>query len=232
MGDPVYAFPPQPVPTLSVSGSDEVVPVNRIFCVGRNYADHAREMGGDPDREPPFFFTKPASAVVDTSKITEVPYPSSTSNLHFEGELVVVLGPATEIFGFAVGVDLTRRDLQDEAKKMKRPWDSSKGFECSAPVGAVTKAADFAAVNKGGVDGEVPITLLVNGEEKQSSTLNCMVWSVSEVIDHLKKLYTLRAGDIIFTGTPAGVGPVGVNDEVVARVHGVADCRFKVTPPQ
>ena len=231
------------LPTLSRSaGAAARFPINRIFCVGRNYREHALEMGGDPDREPPFFFTKPADAIVDTStsggsaSTCVVPSPPMTSSLHFEGELVVAIGkgglriPESEaeshIFGYAVGCDLTRRDLQAEAKKKGRPWDAAKGFDHSGPCGFI--------VPKGETDVS-PSTILkltVNGERRQETTLDKMVWNIPETISYLSTLFRLKPGDLIFTGTPAGVGEVKQDDVVSVTCGDLPPCSFKVGPPE
>ncbi|WP_434617639.1 fumarylacetoacetate hydrolase family protein [Tabrizicola sp. M-4] len=201
------ALPPVPAPvTLPIHGSDRRFPVRRIFCVGRNYAEHSREMGGDPTREAPFFFTKPADALV-TSEST-IPYPPRTADLHHEAELVVAIATGgrdipedqapAHIWGHAAGNDLTRRDLQAEAKAARRPWDMSKGFDNSAVIGALVE----------GPLADAPITCTVNGRLTQSARLSDMIWSVPEIIAHLSTYVDLRPGDLIFTGTPAGVGPI------------------------
>lgn len=212
-------IPIVPIPTIAIAGSDDRFPVRRIFCVGRNYADHAREMGSDPAREPPFFFTKPADAVTPGGLLH---FPVQTSNLHHEVELVVAIGTGGTdvevshaeglIFGYAVGIDLTRRDLQDVAKKGARPWDMAKGFDESAPIGPLTRGAPPA----GGA-----ITLTVNGEARQSGDIADMIWSVPEIISILSTYVTLAAGDLIFTGTPAGVGPIKPGDSIVGIVDGI-----------
>jgi fumarylpyruvate hydrolase len=199
-----------PRPSLPVTGSDEVFPVRRIYCVGRNYAAHARESGGDPDREAPFYFMKPADAVMPND--SRVPYPPRTSSLHHEIELVVAIGrggkeipvegaPA-HIFGYAVGIDLTRRDLQTDAKNAGRPWDTAKGFDHSAPVSAIHTVAEVGHPASG------RIWLEVNGDPRQDGDLGELIWSVPEAIAELSTLFALAPGDLIFTGTPAGVGPI------------------------
>lgn len=225
-----FAFDIGPRPAVSVSGSDVLFPVNRIFCVGRNYADHAREMGHDPDREPPFFFMKPTTALVADG--VDVPYPPRTANLHFEVELVVALAQggrnvpidqATSlIFGFAVGNDLTRRDLQTDSKKSGRPWDTAKGFDHSAPISAIYPARVGDPLPDGG------IVLTVNGVERQRSVLSAMIWSVPEIIAELSTLYTLQPGDLIFTGTPAGVGPVSPGDLIVCSIDGLGTLTSRI----
>ncbi|PZO90593.1 MAG: fumarylacetoacetate hydrolase, partial [Sphingomonas sanxanigenens] len=205
------------IPTVAVEGLEARFPVRRIFCVGQNYADHAREMGGDPDRAPPFFFSKPADAVAANG--ATLPFPSRTENLHHEVELVVALGAGGEnlspeaaakaIFGWTVGIDLTRRDLQAEAKKAGRPWDMAKGFDRSAPLGAIRPGMPPASG---------AITLGIDGEQRQSGNLDQMIWSVPEVIANLSTYVALAPGDLIFTGTPAGVGPILRGQTVEARI--------------
>ncbi len=204
-------------PTIAIVGSAARFPVRRIFCVGQNYADHAREMGSDPDRQQPFFFTKPADAVVPGGGT--LPYPSMTQDLHHEVELVVALGAGgrdidataatAKIFGHAVGIDLTRRDLQAVAKAAGRPWDMAKGFDRSAPIGALTPGAPPET-------GAIGLT--IDGEPRQSGDLSMMIWSVAEVIAALSRQVELAPGDLIFTGTPAGVGPILPEAQVRATI--------------
>lgn len=214
-------IPSVAVPTVAIAGTDARFPVRRIFCVGQNYADHAREMGSDPDRQKPFFFTKPADAVTDSG--VALPFPPRTADLHHEVELVVALGaggrdiavdaaPAL-IFGHAVGLDLTRRDLQAEAKKAGRPWDMSKGFDHSAPVGALTPGVPPA---------RGAIALTINGQIRQSGDLDQMIWSVPEIIAALSTYVALAPGDLVFTGTPAGVGPILPGEAVRGTIQGLA----------
>lgn len=204
---------------VPVHGSSDLFPVRRIFCVGRNYAAHAREMGHDPDREPPFFFTKPADAIViaaDPKNPARIPYPPATKNLHHEMELVVCLksGGADipvdkaldHVFGYAVGLDMTRRDLQNQAKDMGRPWDMGKGFDNSAPIGIIYPVSEVGHIDKG------VIQLDVNGKTRQKSDLNALIWSIPETISYLSGLVTLAAGDLIYSGTPEGVAAVGKGD--------------------
>ena len=208
------------IPTIAITGSDARFPVRRIFCVGQNYAEHAREMGADPNRPAPFFFSKPADAVVETGR--RLPFPSKTAELHHEVELVIALGAggtdvqpvdaAAMIFGHAVGIDLTRRDLQSQAKKAGRPWDMSKGFDRSAPVGPLTKGLPPS-------QGE--ISLSVDGQIRQSGDLQDMIWGVAEIIAHLSGYVAVAAGDLIFTGTPAGVGPIQRGERVRGSIVGV-----------
>jgi fumarylpyruvate hydrolase len=220
--------------TLSVEGGGRF-PVRRIYCVGRNYWDHAIEMGKDPEREPPFFFSKPSDAAVDVSKPgSEVPYPPQTSKFHFEGELVICIGKSGRdvpveqamdyVWGYGVGVDLTRRDLQEVAKKMQRPWDTSKGFDFSGPVGALVPKEKV-----GDLPGKM-LKLSVNGEEKQKTDLDKMIWKVDEQVSFLSKYECLEPGDIIFSGTPAGVGALVVGDTCEVTVDSVPTCSFKVAP--
>jgi len=215
-----YIFAPPLPPSLTVSGTDARFPVRRIWCVGRNYAAHARELGND-DREPPFFFAKHADMLVPGGGV--IPYPSLTRNLHYEAELVVALKAGGEnlaeadaaalIFGYAAGIDLTRRDLQEEMKKKGKPWEIGKNFEQSAPVGVLTPSS--AMMDAGG------IRLEVNGETKQSSDLSHMTWNVAEIIARLSRQVALAAGDIIFTGTPEGVGAVVKGDRLRVAIDGL-----------
>jgi len=210
-------------PTVPVT-TGEAFPVRRIYCVGQNYRAHAKEMGADPDRQPPFFFQKPASAIAPPG--AAVPYPPMTEDLHHEVELVVALGPkaggGVQIFGHAVGLDLTRRDLQKAAKAAGGPWDMAKGFDFSAPCGPITPA-------------EAPLTagaigLAVNGETRQSGDLSDMIWSVAEILDGLAGYVALAPGDIIFTGTPEGVGPVRPGDRLEAEIDGLAPLSVRIAP--
>ena len=210
-------LPKVAVPTIAIWGTTDCFPVRRIFCVGQNYADHAREMGANPDREEPFFFTKPADAVVPGGSV--LPYSSGTNNLHHEVELVVALRqggrsvPAAQahgiIFGSAVGIDLTRRDLQAVARKAGRPWDMAKGFDQSAPLGLLSPGLPP-------VSGAIVLT--VNGETRQSGDISDMIWKVDVLIAELSTYVELAGGDLIFTGTPAGVGPIRPGDKVRATI--------------
>lgn len=227
-----FVITPPAVAAVAVAGSDQLFPVRRVFCVGRNYASHAREMGSDPSREPPFFFTKPADAVVSASG--SVPYPSTTKELHHEVELVVALGAggidiAPEhaldlVWGYGVGVDLTRRDLQAIAKKDGRPWDMAKGFDASAPCSPLLPVAQTGHPQAG------HIWLDVNGQRKQEGDLNEMIWPVADVIAALSRLVALAPGDLIYTGTPAGVDALHPGDVVRGGVDGVATFEFTVGP--
>ena len=225
-----YAIPCPPVPTVPIPGSSDVFPARRIYCVGRNYAAHARERGPDPDREPPFYFMKPADAILPGGSV--MPYPSATSNLHHEIELVVGIGKTgrdipvaralEHVFGYAVGLDMTRRDLQGEAKEARRPWDMGKGFDHSAPCSAMAPAHDIGHPEEGA------IRLKVNGEMRQEGDLDQMIWSVPETISHLSHLVALVAGDLIYSGTPAGVGAVERGDKLEGHVDGVGDLTITI----
>jgi fumarylpyruvate hydrolase len=220
--DTLYAIPPAPVHSLPIQGERARFPVNRIFCVGRNYSEHAREMGHNPDREPPFFFMKPASAIVADGG--EFVYPTLSNDVHHEIELVVALktgGTNVDafsaldlVYGYAVGLDMTRRDLQGEAKKMGRPWDTGKAFDASGPCGPLVP------VNKIGHPAKGAITLKVNGKVTQSGDLSELIWNVPETIAYLSTLFELQPGDLIFSGTPAGVGPVQKGDVMLGEIAG------------
>ena len=215
-----YEFAPPMAPTVEIAGGSARFPVHRIYCVGRNYAAHAREMGMDPERDPPFFFSKPADAVVLPG--ADVPYPSATSDLHHEIELVVAIGEGGAIFGFAVGVDLTRRDLQNAFKAKGQPWAAAKGFDASAPITAIVPTT--------GVIPQGRITISVNGVTKQDGAVADMIWSVEEILVEAGKLWKLEPGDLIFTGTPEGVGPLQPGDRVEATIGGLQTLRFTVRP--
>ena len=228
-----YVFaPPAPV-SVPVVGRAEGFPVHRIYCVGRNYEDHAKEMG-HTGREAPFFFLKPADAVlVATPGDTAVmPYPTLTSNLHHEIELVVAIGvggshikaadAAQHIFGYAVGLDMTRRDLQNDMKKQGRPWCIGKGFDQSAPIGPITPAAQVPDI------GEAAISLQVNGQDRQRSTVTKLIWNIAETIEQLSAAWALQPGDLIFTGTPEGVGAVVRGDTMVGTVAGLEPISVRV----
>lgn len=224
-----YVFTTPPAPTVPVAGTAELFPVRRIFCVGRNYAEHAREMGHD-DREPPFFFAKPADAVVGDGET--IPYPPVTENLHFEAELVVAIGAeganiaeATaldHVFGYACGNDLTRRDIQAQAKKAGRPWSMAKGFDNSAVVGPIHRVADVGHLDSGAIQ------LTRNGALQQTGDLAEMIWSTPEVIAYLSGLVTLMPGDLIMTGTPAGVGALVPGDTAVVSIAGLPDLTISI----
>lgn len=213
-----WLFPPRLAPSLPIVGDARRFPVRRILCVGQNYAEHAREMGADPAKQTPFFFSKPGDAVVADG--ANPAYPSATENLQYEAELVACIGEGGRIVGWAAGCDLTRRDLQAEAKKAGRPWDAAKGFDQSAPCGAITL-------------GELPdsagaVTLTVNGETRQSGVLDDMILNPQRIVEEAGKLWRLEPGDLIFTGTPSGVGPVVRGDRVEVRIAGLAPLAFEV----
>jgi fumarylpyruvate hydrolase len=222
-------LPQLSIPSIAISGSELPFQVRRIYCVGRNYADHAREMGGDPQREFPFFFGKPADAVVPSG--WRLPFPVKTSELHHEVELVIGLykgganihaaDASSMIFGYAVGIDLTRRDLQAEAKKTGRPWDMAKGFDHSAPVGAMTRGLPPATGS---------ITLTIDGNLRQRGDLKDMIWSVAEIIAALSTYVELAPGDLIFTGTPAGVGPIRRGETVRGMIAGTEPIEVTFEP--
>lgn len=220
---------PEPV-TVPLRGEDAAFPVTRIFCVGRNYADHAKEMGHEVDRESPFYFTKSPAHLIHSG--STIPYPPGTADFHHEMEFVVALGaPGFRVaeadamglvFGYAAGLDMTRRDLQGAAKDKRRPWDTGKDFENAGVIGPITRAADF------GAPGSQAISLHLNSKPVQQARLADMVWSVPEMIAHLSTLYHLRAGDLIFTGTPAGVGPVRPGDRLIGEVEGLAPVELTI----
>ncbi|MGU3403819.1 fumarylacetoacetate hydrolase family protein [Methylobacterium brachiatum] len=218
---------------LPIAGSGDLFPVRRVYCVGRNYAAHAREMGADPDREPPFFFMKPADAlqIVGPEPAPHI-YPPQTRNYHFEVELVAALAgggsdiPVADalhhVYGYAIGLDMTRRDLQDEAKKLSRPWDLGKAADHSGPIGALFPASAIGHPARGA------ITLAVNGEIRQAGDLADMIWSVAEQVAYLSRYFTLQPGDLIFTGTPSGVGPVQRGERMVAAIAGLGEITLDV----
>jgi len=224
-----YAIPLWTAPALAVAGTSDSFPVRRIFCVGRNYAEHQKEMGGD-GREQPFFFLKSAVALVAGGG--EVPYPPKTANYHYEAEMVVAIAKGgrhieakranDHVFGYAVGLDMTRRDLQQLGKDHGRPWDFGKDFDASAPCGALAPAAKIGHPSKGA------IWLTVNGRQRQRADLADMIWSVPEQIAYLSEYYSLEPGDLIYTGTPAGVGPVKPGDELHAGVDKVGELKVKI----
>ena len=208
-------------------------PVRRVYCVGRNYAEHAREMGADPDREPPFFFSKPADALL--AEGLDMPYPPGTDELHHEIELVAALRSGgsdiavedalDHVWGYGVGLDMTRRDIQATAKKQGRPWDMAKGFDHSAPIGLLLPAGDAEEAGRGA------ITLRVNGVIRQQGDVGDMIWPLAETIMFLSRLVRLQAGDLIFTGTPAGVGAVQRGDLLEGHVHGIGDVKVRISGP-
>lgn len=229
-----YIFEPAPPATVPVHGDERQFPVRRIYCVGRNYAAHAREMGSDPDREPPFFFCKPADAVtpVRSGETLELAYPAQTKNFHYELELVAAIGRGgfeipedqalQHVWGYAVGLDMTRRDLQGQMKDTGRPWEIGKAFDQSAPIGPlhpVTQVGHLPAAD---------LSLRVNGQEKQRGNTRDLIWSVAETIAYLSRYFRLEAGDLIYTGTPEGVGPVVRGDLMEGTVAGLGTLSVKV----
>lgn len=228
-------IPVAPATVLPVAGSSSGFPVRRVYCVGRNYAEHAKEMGFT-GREDPFFFCKPADALMPVAEgeTGTMPYPSKTGNLHFEAELVVALGQggrnldvqqaAQCVWGYAIGLDMTRRDLQAEAKKLGRPWEVAKAFDFSGPIGPIHPVSQVGQLNQGA------ISLSVNGETRQSSDLSQMIWNVAESISYLSGLFELKAGDLIFTGTPEGVGAVVTGDHMVVAIERLGQLSVKVGP--
>jgi fumarylpyruvate hydrolase len=227
-----FVFPPAEIPSAAVRGTDARYAVSRIFCVGRNYADHAREMGADPTREPPFYFTKPATALTPSG--STVPYPTETRNYHSEMELVLAIGAPVfkagpeaakaAIWGYAAGLDMTRRDLQAAAKAAGKPWDTAKGFDQSAILGDIVRVADIGLLEKGA------ITLAVNGVQKQHGDLADMIWNQAEIVANLSHLFHLRPGDLVYTGTPAGVGAVVEGDVLLGRIEGLGEISLTIGP--
>ncbi|MCX7558183.1 fumarylacetoacetate hydrolase family protein [Sulfitobacter sp. F26204] len=228
----MFVFDAPKQASLAVQGSDDRFPIRRIFCVGRNYEAHAREMGKDPTREAPFFFTKPADAAIDTP--CAIAYPKLTNDLHHEIELVIAIGKGgseiaeadvmQHVWGAAVGLDMTRRDLQSEAKQLGRPWDWGKAFDDSAPIGPIKRIAEVPSVERG------RIWLAVNGELRQDADISDLIWSVREHISTLSHAMTLEAGDLVMTGTPAGVGSVVAGDVITGGVEGIGDLEVKIGP--
>ena len=227
-----YAVTPPPQAHLDISGSDEKFPVRRIYCIGKNYLAHVREMEQD-ERDPPVIFMKPADAIVKNGG--EIPYPVFTNNFHYECELVVALKSggynipeaeaSSHIFGYAVGLDMTRRDHQAAALEKGLPWEVTKGFDHSAPVGPITRVEDTGVMSTGNV------RLLVNGESKQDADISLLIWKIDEIISKLSEQYELKAGDIILTGTPAGVGAVVTGDVLDCSVDGLTDMQVRIGPP-
>ncbi len=229
-----YVFPPAPVVSIPVVGKTERFPVHRIYCVGRNYEEHAKEMGFT-GREPPFFFMKPSDSlvVVNAGETGRMPYPSLTANLHHEIELVVAIGRGgkniqaadalNHIYGYAVGLDMTRRDLQNDMKKQGRPWCIGKAFDHSAPIGPITPAGQAGDVN------HAEISLQVNGQDRQRSNVSQLIWNVAETIEHLSAAWELQPGDLIYTGTPEGVAAVVSGDTLVGHVSGLGELKLQIT---
>ncbi len=229
-----YVFPPEAPVTLSVAGAADLFPVRRVYCVGRNYAAHAREMGFDPDRELPFFFCKPDNAVVPVGygETLELEYPAETSNYHYEAELVAVIGKSganipleqalDHVWGYAVGLDMTRRDLQMKMREMGRPWEIGKAFDRSAPIGPVHPASAVGHFEQGG------IWLTVNDASKQKSDITHLIWSVAETVAYLSRFFRLEPGDVIFTGTPEGVGAVKKGDLIAVGVERLGELHVKI----
>jgi fumarylpyruvate hydrolase len=222
-----WIFPPAATPAVAVEGLNARFPVRRIFCVGRNYVDHGIEMGGNPQAEPPFFFTKPADALVTSG--STLPYPPETADFHYEGELVVAIGTGgsdipvaaalSHVYGYAAGNDLTRRDLQAQAKAQRRPWDMSKGFDASAVVGTI---------RRGPLDPAATLKLTVNGTVRQQTALAQMIWPVADIVAALSRFVTLAPGDLIMTGTPAGVGPLVRSDTCEVTITGLSPARVTI----
>lgn len=227
-----YAVPPAPIQTLTVAEREELFPVNRIFCVGRNYAAHAREMGKDPERDPPFYFMKPAQATVDATQPVTIPYPPKTSSFHHEIELIVAIGRGgadisaadalDHVYGYAIGLDMTRRDLQLDARDKGRPWEFGKSFAKSAPIGVIHRVEEI------GHPAEATITLTVNSAPRQSSDITKLIWSVSECIAVLSQYETLEPGDLIMTGTPEGVNAVERGDVLHGAIDGLGEITVTV----
>jgi fumarylpyruvate hydrolase len=229
-----YAIPPWELPSVPVAGTNQRFPVRHIFCVGRNYAEHAKEMGGDATREPPFFFTKAADAIVPVvpPAVGRVAYPMATNNYHHELELVVAIGKSgvnvaaadaqALVFGYAVGLDMTRRDLQNDMREKKRPWDIGKSFAQAAPIAPIHPIAQTGPLTRG------EIVLDVNGAARQRGDLSDMIWDVPHMIEFLSRLYRLEPGDLVFTGTPAGVGPVVVGDRLDGRIAGLTPLSIEI----
>ena len=223
-----------PQVTVPIHGTDDVFPARRVYCVGRNYAAHAREMGFDPDRDPPFFFCKPADALLYCApgETVDMPYPSRSENLHHEIELVVAIGGSgtdvsvedanSLVFGYAVGLDMTRRDLQLALRDKGRPWEAGKAFDSSAPIGPIHRVADTGILDAG------EISVAVNGQMRQQSDLTHLIWSIPEVIANLSTLFALKAGDLIYTGTPEGVGAVERGDVMTGKAVGVGEISVRM----
>ena len=231
-----YVLKPPPVPAVAIAGSDDLFPINRVYCVGRNYAAHAIEMGHDPDRDDPFFFKKAPDNLLPASELDgggDFPYPPMTSDVHHEIELVAALGSGGKdialenamdcVWGYGVGIDMTRRDLQGEAKKAGRPWDTGKAFDHAAPIGRLHPASETGNMESGRVWVDV------NDAPRQEGDLNQLIWKIPEMISYLSRLFTLQPGDLIFTGTPSGVGPVVRGDVLNGGVDGISGIKVTVT---
>lgn len=228
-----YVFEPESIPSIPVADTEQEFAVHRVYCVGKNYVAHVQEMGSDPQRDPPCFFMKPADAVITANK---VPYPSGTKNYHYETELVLAIGrqgrnvsvedAAGYIYGYAIGFDMTRRDLQMASGGLGHPWDTGKGFDYSAPVSKIIKAADIGHVDSG------RISLRVNGEIRQDADISQLIWKCDEIVSQLSRLYMIKPGDLVFTGTPAGVGPVLPGDRLVATIDKLGELAIEITEPQ
>jgi fumarylpyruvate hydrolase len=228
-----YLFAPPPQPVVPIDGDERVYPVHRIFCVGRNYAEHAKEMGVEPEREAPWYFTKPATAIVLSG--ATIPYPPGTSNYQYEMELVVALGAAAHfvaaanalaaVYGYACGLDMTRRDLQQAERAKSRPWDIGKAFEQSAVIAPLTPRERFGAI------GSQRIALEVNGQVRQDGRLDQLIWSIPEIVAHLSRYYHLGPGDLVYTGTPAGVGPVKPGDRIRGTIDGLRPIEVTIGEP-
>jgi fumarylpyruvate hydrolase len=232
-----YAVPAWDLPAVPVVGGQQQFPVRHIFCVGRNYAEHAKEMGGDATKEPPFFFTKAADAIVPVvpPAVGRIAYPMATRNLHYELEMVVAIGEGGAnvaaadaqrlVFGYAVGLDMTRRDLQNDMREKKRPWDIGKSFAQAAPIAPIHPVTRTGALARG------EVTLRVNGETRQRGDLSDMIWDVPHMIEFLSRLYRLEPGDLIFTGTPSGVGPVVAGDRLEGRIGDLTPLSIEIVAP-
>ena len=233
-----YAIAAWDLPAVPVAGGQQQFPVRHVFCVGRNYAEHAKEMGGDATKEPPFFFTKAADAIVPVvpPAVGRIAYPMATHNLHHELELVVAIGRSGAnvaaadaqalVFGYAVGLDMTRRDLQNEMREKKRPWDIGKSFAQAAPIAPISPVAQTGILARG------EVTLRVNGETRQHGDLSDMIWDVPHMIEFLSRLYQLEPGDLIFTGTPSGVGPVVAGDRLDGRIANLTPLSIEIVAPK
>jgi fumarylpyruvate hydrolase len=225
-----YAVPATEISSVAINGTDDRFPVRRIFCIGRNYADHAKEMGQEVDRETPFFFTKPADAIIPSG--TTIPYPKGTKNFHHEIEFVIAIGSEASdvstdhakdsVFGYGVGIDLTRRDLQLAAREMGRPWDAGKAFDQSALMGSIYPVASV------GHPTDARIWLSINREMKQDGNISNLIWRVEELIAFMSSLYVLKAGDLIYTGTPAGVSPMVSGDAIAGGIEGLGELELQI----